>query len=789
MINLGRLSIENFKSFEKKYEIDFRDTELFILDGPNGFGKTTVFDAVEICLTGDIGRIFSTDNKQKNSHLLKNSLDKPTNIFLELVTGQNTVLVIHASIPKSTSADDNKIVNCKANLKFLNKWPKNFEDLTTLNYINDVEIGEILNNKDIKETFNIFNYIQQEETLHYLKKKESERHNKISYLFGTSDEVAEKEHLNKIKNKLDNKKTELDSDICKLKKEVLNIEGDLKSIFNDNESNTIEPSGKIKKFTDNANLGFELKQHIDNISELIWLVCNPSDYKRIKLNYNINYILDNRNLELNNIIKIGHISKYDDFKKIERHIEWLNKLAILLLNHQNSLNDAGGVLTLDVINNLVKLHPKIALKHNFKIEKYRLLKSKIGTYQEIINNIVESRNSLKSHYEKHLVSSSEPTLCPFCGDVKSPSDKIWLEFKKHSEYFDALIDEGSKEINILLKDLKNNFVEECEESSKLFIKKYKKYSDYLQILIDQFSLKEQWIGMNKLKVWLQDSSIDLGGYIRSSIFEDVEDSLNLKYSNVVAYLRELILPMDLDKSYININSTIKLYGLVEENGLLLDEFDNVVEFSDLSLDLNFLNFLNFKSQSLILAEKNNKIMKLTKKHDAISTKLSLLKKIYSAYNTSIKYYELKVAKQIAIPFHVYSSKLLQTRPDGNGAYLQSAANASENGYIRFVSNFTDDHDALNTMSSGQLSGIILSFTLAMNKVYPSNFNTLLIDDPVQTMDEINLASFVQLLRNEFSDYQLVIATHERKTSSYFSYKYQLDNIVRVLNLKNERLNR
>ena len=108
---------------------------------------------------------------------------------------------------------------------------------------------------------------------------------------------------------------------------------------------------------------------------------------------------------------------------------------------------------------------------------------------------------------------------------------------------------------------------------------------------------------------------------------------------------------------------------------------------------------------------------------------------------AIKDYEKIVAKQVAIPFYIYSSKVLQTRPDGNGVFLQSAENNRENGYLRFVSNLNDDHDAWNTMSSGQLSGLVISFMLAMNKVYPTKLTTILIDDPVQTMDEINLASF------------------------------------------------
>lgn len=91
------------------------------------------------------------------------------------------------------------------------------------------------------------------------------------------------------------------------------------------------------------------------------------------------------------------------------------------------------------------------------------------------------------------------------------------------------------------------------------------------------------------------------------------------------------------------------------------------------------------------------------------------------------------------------------------------------------------------MSSGQLSGIVITFMLAMNKMYPSNLKTLLIDDPVQTMDEINMVSLLQLLRYEFSDYQLIMSTHEKNISNYFSYKYStLGKSVKPLDIKSYR---
>ena len=53
---------------------------------------------------------------------------------------------------------------------------------------------------------------------------------------------------------------------------------------------------------------------------------------------------------------------------------------------------------------------------------------------------------------------------------------------------------------------------------------------------------------------------------------------------------------------------------------------------------------------------------------------------------------------------------------------------------------------------------------------------MLIDDPVQTMDDINTAGFVELLRNDFSDRQIILSTHEQMLSNYVRYKFKKFNI-------------
>lgn len=58
-MKIKSVEIENFKLFGGKFdEIEnISNANLILFNGPNGYGKTTVFDAIELALTGEIKRI------------------------------------------------------------------------------------------------------------------------------------------------------------------------------------------------------------------------------------------------------------------------------------------------------------------------------------------------------------------------------------------------------------------------------------------------------------------------------------------------------------------------------------------------------------------------------------------------------------------------------------------------------------------------------------------------------------------------------------------------------------
>lgn len=125
----------------------------------------------------------------------------------------------------------------------------------------------------------------------------------------------------------------------------------------------------------------------------------------------------------------------------------------------------------------------------------------------------------------------------------------------------------------------------------------------------------------------------------------------------------------------------------------------------------------------------------------------------------------QVITDVEILFYIYSGRIMQDNFFGRGLFMK----AEPGKYIYFVSDPKSEVDALYKLSSGQLVALMMSLLLSLNKLYATE-KFIAIDDPVQTIDDINVWGFVETLRHEFGDYQLLFSTHELSYGSFLRYK-------------------
>lgn len=228
-----------------------------------------------------------------------------------------------------------------------------------------------------------------------------------------------------------------------------------------------------------------------------------------------------------------------------------------------------------------------------------------------------------------------------------------------------------------------------------------------------------------------------------------------------------------------------LQSLEQEDEIISDQEINffVSQFTELSKLEKLSEELIEQKQNYIQQQHNfainDSIIKRKKEVDFCARKvfhLNELNKQLEKVVTQLKHaqtdYMNRTIGQMESLFHIYSGRLLQNYQSGLGVFIDTPdANAKrKTSAMNFTTARDSQHDAILSMSSGQISALSLSLFLALNKKYAKTA-FVFIDDPTQCMDEINIASFSDLLRVELRDRQVIISTHEQDISDYLCYRY------------------
>lgn len=761
---ISELKIKNFKCFTD-VSFDFGDDNLVVFDGPNGYGKTTLFEALEILLTKaprKIGKAKLDKRYTYENSPIHKSEDKEIEISVLLISSDDKYIKVRRVFPAAKNGKSKK--NNISQIYSDSKLFINDEEV-----ISESSLEVVLDYKNVYNLFNVLNYVEQDENTYFLKEDPKERYKALVSLLGGDEERTLLEKVENFHSKIKLKVEQIQTSINDLKQnnsELLKNQFDeiLYKKLIDNSPNDFVWDNEVIRNTD-INLH---NSYLNEINKIENLFNNRQIVEKIILLEKMNkYRNDTVFIDslINNYWSIQNFNVLEEEHNRKNNykstIETNNKIVEYINNNEYN----------QLINkeNFLFLSEKEKIKNDVEVFKVSLkllltLRESLSLQYKILSDLKEKRESLinLSRDNKDFINLKEEE-CPVCGYDWQSNEKLIQQIEETELKIFKQYNEDNSKFEKEKKDLNKRYLENFKS---LIIEENKSLETELPKLVDFdfFSrLKDNYTSYkNRFETFLLLFSDKVKEQITSMVNLRNIENKNLIKDNILKLIDREKPVVETDLSLNEIITDFNLYfanDWEKLNTLLLKEIKQKRNY----IEYQYFNSINVGINNL--EKRKLKLCGLQKEYEEIRKKL----------DEKIKNYTKSIIEKISIPFYIYTGKILQNHSLGSGLVIDFEMKRGDSQiYIRPTHR---DQEVTYTLSSGQLSSTVISLMLVLNKVFNhSKFGTLLIDDPLQTLDEINSHSLVELLKYNFSEQQIIISTHEDRYSKFIRYKYDKFNL-------------
>ena len=758
-IILKRIYMENYKLFDKR-TVEFSDA-LTVFGGPNGYGKTSTFDAVELLITGDISRVYNNEAISAKLGYEEQFLAKDQSRdvvikgeFLSTDSAESLVIIRQIPVIKKRSGTKKKDLNPKPIRGTVKTYFASGFDLPQDQWESAEEeaarerLNSFFGEQNIA-LYTLLHYLRQENRLEFFEQSEEKRTEVIEGLFGLKEyreklEEAESRYL-----KWTKMRKPLEGDIEKLREKIN------RSKENAEQAEYISlASGK--PVWDGEDLGFrgaessDLQQELLNqVDGLEKLICHREDFAVDEDTRAFRKIPYEKQVLAMLAWKL-HCE--DPNVKNLRHRKELQKFCL-------SQNEEISKARFTAVNwkTLCRLIRVEELESEFTALSEQISKSQENQteLQKSLSELEKARNML--HKQAKMTSMIDAGTCPYCGHDWGGMDVLEEHFAKTKE--SLLIVLGHEAVNGVLLS---------EQCSILFRKKCsEKWEALLNDLNQNVALKI----FDQYPKWqdLCNAAASCAPVMKRLGINSAQIILGKSLDEAIAGASEFrrqaeVLCMSFSAEYVALDQQYGFRKLYAESFRSIEALARITP-EMLEKKRQYIRYQYYCS----FDESRVELRRLEQKQKSLNNMLEQLALYIEALKNAINAYRKQMISQIEIPFFLYSSRLLQSYHGGQGVLIST----KEGDKVRFTAP-GKEHDVLYTMSSGQLSAVLLAFTLSLNQIYAgTGFRTMLIDDPIQCMDDINMVSLVELLGREFANSQIILSTHEDVFANYIGEKYTL----------------
>ncbi|NFT50253.1 recombinase RecF, partial [Clostridium botulinum] len=381
--------------------------------------------------------------------------------------------------------------------------------------------------------------------------------------------------------------------------------------------------------------------------------------------------------------------------------------------------------------------------------------------------IIKAMRYIVDNQKVYEIYKQENNVCPLCGSETFPENEVGKIAKK-------FLGEKDKERQSLIKE-----INEYTENNEVIIGKIKELvissiesqlNEINNILKLRGELQDIFLLAKELEIDIQKISIELLTCEKIKLEEEISGLQieNVKELDIIHLLLELKSPFLL--KYIN---ELKSYNdeYYEKNVLLLSQMVDELQKNRATIKYS-INNNEYKTSTLNLIKDKLDITKeivLYKTNNSISCEIKNINKDISNFEKELKAIKEKIEKaqtfitkikrvktnseknetrRIAEPLSVIYKKI--TRNTNINEINLKKGNASKKSSLDIIDSDGNNIPFGNIMSAGQVSTLAISIYFAkaiLNK--NRTFKLYMMDDPIQTMDDLNVISLIDLLRFQF----------------------------------------
>lgn len=734
------ICIKNFKFItnERPLEFEFGNRNIVILDGQNGYGKTTLFDAIEILLTGRI------------KHFNQSLQNRGRESLGTLANNDNKDIIITAVL----SSESKNELNIERRLL----RDKDFESILLLDG-QEIQQEDLYNILKINlNMFDIGTYISQSESLNFLQNKYKDRKTYVSSLLDNSEINSKIETLKKVQESLvkrvSEESDEKEKAITEKENKIIFIENQVKNIF----INSKLPGEDIRLFKE-IEYPFDVIRIEENttyeavvspLKQIEEFVENYEEYVKYMNNVTVRELLD---VSKNTYMALFYKKEIELLNSKEEFLQQLNRSKELLADFEENK------WTIDkVLFEKVKIDSSIIEKLRELLSNQQTEQKQLMNADKVLAQMTKTRRTFISQFndvtEAGIIDKSK---CPLCGTNLKDIEQAIAETEK---FINNIHTDGVKRVENIEKEIMSIFEEKI-------IPKLRQFLEENRILLQ---IKDclsgcRALSTTRLKMLLEKVEIlKFESHKKEELFDINEFSE--EYDAILKAIHEKEIPNKVDLN----EEKVELYKLIHSKYYQNKKPNHTVE--ELQSKQQYIAKLFNDKLSLQLSLEKEKVNNLKKNYEKYVAKRDAMKEILNnlvnKYDAANKDYQTQLANAIRIPLLIYSGRIIQNYPLGLG--IKAVVKTNQ---LVFEAVSKNGNDVYNILSTGQLNGLSIAFLLAIKNVYGTidGLDILLIDDPLQTIDDISAISLADLLTQQGIG-QIVLSTHEDAKAALLKYKFK-----------------